>query len=282
VGGPCNVAFAWVDASPSSYSGSNSGPLRLLPARAISPRYAARVEAVRSQLAGPDEIGAALDARAPVRLLLASACPSDARAAAVVERARAAGIAVHAASEASLRRLSKTDPPAEVLALVGPDPGASAEEALAAGGAAWLLVGVAYPGNTGFAIRTAEVSGADCVFVENDFDHEARREATRAAMRADRYLPVFWRSAVETLSIARAAGRRIYALEDVGDAAPWEVDLTGPTLFVVGGERHGIPAAVLAGADRVLRLPMHGFIPSYNLQAAMAGVAFERLRQLYS
>jgi tRNA(Leu) C34 or U34 (ribose-2'-O)-methylase TrmL len=37
---------------------------------------------------------------------------------------------------------------------------------------------------------------------------------------------------------------------------------------------------VLAAADRVLRLPMRGFIPSYNLQAAMAAVALERLRQL--
>jgi len=29
----------------------------------------------------------------------------------------------------------------------------------------------------------------------------------------------------------------------------------------------------------VLRIPMHGFLPSYNLQAAMAVVMGERLRQ---
>jgi TrmH family RNA methyltransferase len=215
-----------------------------------------------------------------VRLLLAAGRPRDPRVAALVARAEAAGIPVHAASDASLRRLSKTDPPAEILALVGPDPAASPEQALAADGAAWLLVGVAYPGNTGFAIRTAEVSGADAVFVDNAFDHDAKREATRAAMRADRVMPVFWLPSERVLALARAAGRRVYALEDVGDAAPWEVDLTAPALFVVGGERHGIPQPVLAAADRVLRLPMRGFIPSYNLQAAMAGVAFERLRQL--
>jgi TrmH family RNA methyltransferase len=239
-----------------------------------------RVTAPRSQLAGPGEVESALAAGAPVRLVLASACPKDPRAVALVARAEAAGIPVHRASEASLRRLSKSDPPAEILALVGPDPGASPEQALAARGAAWLLVGVAYPGNTGFAIRTAEVSGADAVFVDNAFDHEAKREATRAAMRADRVMPVFWMAADRVLELARAAGRRIYALEDVGDVAPWDVDLTAPALFVVGGERHGIPAPVLAAADRVLRLPMRGFIPSYNLQAAMAGVSFERLRQL--
>ena len=99
-------------------------------------------------------------------------------------------------------------------------------------------------------------------------------------MRADRFMPVFWKPAAEVLGLAREAGRRILALEDVGDAAPWDVDLTGPLLLVVGGERHGIPEAVLAAADGVLRIPMRGFIPSYNLQAAMAGVALERLRQL--
>jgi tRNA G18 (ribose-2'-O)-methylase SpoU len=234
----------------------------------------------RRQLAGPDEIEAALARGEPVHLLLVRPSPRDPRAAALAAKARAAGIPVHPASEASLRRLSQADPPAEILALAGADPAASPAEVMAEGGAAWLLVGTAYPGNTGFAIRTAEVSGADGVFVDNDFDHAARREATRAAMRADRVMPVFWMRAAEAIALARAAGRRVVALEDVGAAAPWEADLTAPALFVVGGERHGIPGALLREADLVLRVPMQGFIPSYNLQAAMAGVALERLRQL--
>ena len=238
------------------------------------------MEAVRRQLAGPEEVEAALARGERLRLLLVSAAPRDPRVSALAEAARAAGVPVHEASVASLRRLSKTDPPAEVLGLVGPDPGAGPAAVLAGRGAAWLFVGIAYPGNTGFAIRTAEVSGADGVFVDNDFDHEARREATRAAMRADRYLPVFWMRAAEVLRLAREGGRAVIALEDVGTAAPWDVDLTVPALFVLGGERHGIPAEILQAADRVLRLPMQGFIPSYNLQAAMAAVALERLRQL--
>lgn len=231
------------------------------------------------QLAGPEEIAAALDAGRTLRLVLAAAAPRDPRVRDVVARARAAGVAVHTASAASLWRLGKTDPASEVLALAGADPAAPREAVLAQEGALWLLVGTAYPGNTGFAIRTAEVSGADGIFVANDFEHEGRREALRAAMRADRFLPVFWEAALPVVSDARAAGRRIVALEDVGRHAPWEVDLRGPVLFVVGGERHGIPEDVLGACDVVLRLPMRGFIPSYNLQAAMAAVAAERLRQ---
>ncbi|MEN8158820.1 MAG: TrmH family RNA methyltransferase, partial [Myxococcota bacterium] len=191
-----------------------------------------------------------------------------------------AGVPIRRASAASRRRLSRVEPPAELLALVGPPPGASAEAALSGPGIAWLLVGLAYPGNTGFAIRLAEVSGADAVFVDAAFQHEGRREALRASMRADHFMPVFWEPALDVIERARRAGRRVLAVEDVGTLAPWEVDLCQPLLLLIGGERHGIPQPVLDACDGALAIPMRGFIPSYNLQAAMGIVVGEYLRQL--
>ncbi|NNL84856.1 MAG: hypothetical protein HKP27_04345 [Myxococcales bacterium] len=240
----------------------------------------ADLRATREQLAGADAIAAALDRALPLRLLLVRREPRDARIPPLLARANDAGIPVRETSDASLWRLSKSDPPAEILGLVGDDPARSRAAALAGAGAAWLFVNIAYPGNTGFAVRCAEVSGADACFVDNSMAHEGKREALRASMRADRFMPVFWEDAELVAADARRAGRRILAIEDSGDVAPWEQDLRGPTLFVVGGEKHGIPDGLLRMADCVLRLPMLGFIPSYNLQAAMAMVAGERLRQL--
>jgi TrmH family RNA methyltransferase len=239
-----------------------------------------RTRPTRRQLAGPSELEAALDAGAPVRLVLAAREPKDPTARRALERARGSGVRVRHASEASLRRLSRVDPPAELLALVGPPPDADAATALASGGIVWLLVGVAYPGNTGFAIRLAEVSGAHAVFVDSAFLHEGRREALRASMRADHFMPVFWEPALDVIARARSAGRRVLAVEDVGTLAPWQVDLVQPLLLLIGGERHGIPPEVLAACDGAIAIPMRGFIPSYNLQAAMAVVAGEQLRQL--
>jgi tRNA G18 (ribose-2'-O)-methylase SpoU len=239
-----------------------------------------RTDPIRRQLAGPAELEAALDWGAPVRLVLAAREPKDPAVGRAVERARGAGVPVRAASESSLRRLSRVDPPAELLALVGPPPDADAATALASGGIVWLLVGVAYPGNTGFAIRLAEVSGAHAVFVDSAFLHEGRREALRASMRADHFLPVYWEPALGVIARARAAGRRVLAVEDVGTLAPWQVDLAQPLLLLIGGERHGIPREVLAACDGAIAIPMRGFIPSYNLQAAMAIVVGEQLRQL--
>jgi tRNA G18 (ribose-2'-O)-methylase SpoU len=237
-------------------------------------------EPERRQIGGPAALREALASGAPVRLVLVARAPKDPAVEPAADAARAAGIPVQVASERSLWRLGQTSPAPELIAVVGPDPNAPPERALVGGGVAWLLVGIAYPGNTGFAIRLAEVSGAACVFVDASFLHEGRREALRASMRADRYFPVYWRTAADAIDLARAAGRRVLAVEDVGTAAPWEVDLTAPLLLVVGGERHGIPREVLARCDGALRIPMRGFIPSYNLQAAMAMVAGERLRQL--
>ena len=68
-------------------------------------------------------------------------------------------------------------------------------------------------------------------------------------------------------------------IEDSGDVEPWDADLTGPCMLIIGGERHGIPDELLAQCDVVLRIPMGGFLPSYNLQAPLAVVATEVLRQ---
>jgi tRNA G18 (ribose-2'-O)-methylase SpoU len=236
-------------------------------------------EPPRQQLVGAAELEHALEVGAPVRLVLVSGAARDPATPVAVERARAAGVRIRRASAASLRRLSRSKPPAELLALVGPAPESPSEDALAATGIAWLLVGIAYPGNTGFAIRLAEVSGADAVFVDTRFLHEGRREALRASMRADHFMPVFWEPALVVIERARRAGRRVLAVEDVGTLKPWEVDLCQPLLLLIGGERDGIPPAVLDACDGAIAIPMHGFIPSYNLQAAMGIVVGEQLRQ---
>ncbi len=235
----------------------------------------------RRQLAGADAIAAALDRGATVRLLLVREGGLSEPARAVLARCHDAGIPVRKAGQRETRRLAAHGEP-ELLALVGASPADSLDAVLAAGGALWLLTGVGYPGNAGFAIRTAEVSGAAGIVVDAGFDHTGRRQALRAAMRADRFFPVLWARAEDVVERAQQAGHRLVGIEDRGTRAPWEEDLTTPSVFVVGGEAGGVPEALLDGCDVVLRIPMTGFIPSYNLQAAVAMVAGERLRQLGS
>jgi tRNA G18 (ribose-2'-O)-methylase SpoU len=118
------------------------------------------------------------------------------------------------------------------------------------------------------------------VVLDATFNHEARSRVAHVGMGADRMLPVIYAPADEAIAAARAAGRSIVAIEDSGTLAPWEVDLTASVLLVIGAERAGISDPLLSACDAVVRIPMAGFVPSYNLQAAMSIVAGERLRQL--
>ncbi len=233
-----------------------------------------------AQLRGVAAIAKALEEGNPPGLLLVRDGADEPGLAELLRAAVERGVPVRTASESVLRRMTSVGPRADVLALVGRDPGADLEAALARRGAFWLLVGTAYPSNAGMVIRTAEGSGADGIAIDADWDHVAKRTAVRTSMRADWYMPVLWESADAVIDAALASGHRVFAVENTGTAFPWQVDLTGPVLFIVGGEADGIPERVEARCQQVIRIPMGGFIPSYNLQAAVSVVSVERLRQL--
>ena len=192
------------------------------------------------------------------------------------------GIPVRDSSKNDMWRMARRNDGAEptsILALVGRNPNASIDEVLGAGGLAWLLAGARYPVNIGFTIRTAEVSGSNAVFVDGDLTHVQKKSAKRASMKAHRFMPVHWVQGDKLVRLAKTSGFRVIALEDTGSLEPWEEDLTGDVLLVVGGEKDGISDSILGECDSVLRIPMSGFVPSYNLQAPMAIVAAEALRQ---
>ena len=78
---------------------------------------------------------------------------------------------------------------------------------------------------------------------------------------------------------AKDAGFRIISVEDTGTKSPWEADLTGNIVLIVGGEKRGISKDILEFSDEVIRIPMTGFVPSFNLQAPLSAVAIEAQRQ---
>lgn len=164
----------------------------------------------------------------------------------------------------------------KVLALVERVPSGTLEEVFEREGAIWLFDGVEYAPNLGFGVRTAEVSGATAVIINVSKTHEERRTIRRASMRATRFIPVVYATTEEILA---ACNRKIVVAEDVGGKAPWECDLTGDVMLVVGAENAGVSREVLDAADDIVRLPMPGFIPSYNLQVAISSLAIERIRQ---
>lgn len=190
----------------------------------------------------------------------------------------AAGIPLEEGSANDLWRMS-ADGAQVALALTGRAQHETLDEVMKAGGCIWFFDGVEYSTNLGFAIRTAEVSGADAVLLNVSKTHEERRTIRRASMRADRFIPVIYTTTESILASASEHGVRLVVAEDVGQQGPWDEDLTGDVVLVVGAERDGVSAPVLEAADAVVKLPMDGFVPSYNLQVAVSVLAVEALRQ---
>jgi tRNA G18 (ribose-2'-O)-methylase SpoU len=236
--------------------------------------------APRRQIAGIAAIEAALAAGEPVQVVLVERTDEAPEVRALLERARAAGAAIWLGGPGDLRRMGRGPDGQRALAMLGASPTTDLPGLFARGGAVFLLHRPRYASNAGFAIRTAEVSGAAGIVIDADFNHEERTRAGHVSMGADRLLPVLWQSTQAALEQAVRNGYRRVAIEDAGALAPWDVDLTGDVLLMAGGERAGIGAEWLARCDQVVRVPMAGFVPSYNLQAALSVVAGERLRQL--
>jgi TrmH family RNA methyltransferase len=189
------------------------------------------------------------------------------------------GVPILVESAREMRRMSEGETPIELIGLAGPPMTASLDELMSAEGPVFLLVGLRYPGNVGFILRSAEVAGAAGVVLATHWEGTELTEALRIGMRADRFFPVIESQPEKAIRAARAAGRRIVAIETTGVRSLWDADLRVPTVILVGGETTGIDEEILRNVDEIFRIPTRGFIPSYNVQAAVAMVLGEWLRQ---
>ncbi|MBA4695642.1 MAG: hypothetical protein H2066_07295 [Candidatus Poseidoniales archaeon] len=225
------------------------------------------------QITGADDVLDALKDGVEIKLVLVD---REEDCSEIIELCKSKEIKVVEGSSTDLWRMSAKGQQ-KALALIGREPEGTLEEIFERDGVIWLFDGVEYAPNLGFGVRTAEVSGATAVIINVKKTHEERRTIRRAGMRATRFIPVVYASTEEILA---ACNRRIVVAEDVGDKAPWDSDLTGNVMLVVGAENAGVSKEVLDAADDIVRLPMPGFVPSYNLQVAVSALAIERLRQL--
>ncbi|KAF4553864.1 SpoU rRNA Methylase-like protein 2 [Elsinoe fawcettii] len=149
-----------------------------------------------------------------------------------------------------------------------------------------LVVGslVDNPYNVGGLSRVAEIFGAAALYVSNtkvlthkDFESVA----VSSHMHFDvRDLPVS--EMVQFFSQKRAEGFCIVGIEQTDRSRTLgEVDTILPqkTVLVLGAEKEGMPAEILAVCDLLVEIPQKGSTRSLNVQTAAACVLFDYCRQ---
>src|SRR3954453_15462584 len=121
------------------------------------------------------------------------------------------------------------------------------------------LWGVRDPGNVGTVLGSALAFGASSVALGPDCAAPYAPKAVRASMGA-----IFAVDVAKVDDPAELPGERIALAARAGE--PLSGPLAGPLTIVVGAERAGLPAAVLAACERTAHIP----IASESLNAAVA------------
>ncbi len=206
------------------------------------------------------------------------------RAVAEAERGRRGVRRVWRAPEASgeeLERLCGSPDHQGVVAEVDPYPYADPNALLRVEGA--LLVAldqVQDPRNLGAVARSAEAAGAAGLVIPERRAAEVTAVVCKASAGAVEHLPVARvRNLADWLGQAKQAGFWSWAAEAEAEQAPWQVDLGGPTVLVLGGEGKGVRPRVAASCDGRIALPQRGRTASLNVSAAAAALLFEAVRQ---
>ena len=138
-----------------------------------------------------------------------------------------------------------------------------------------VLVDARDPGNTGTVIRTADAAGADAVLMTGDSVDPYNGKCVRATAGSLFHVPIVLAGAIEpSVERLKAAGLAVVAADGGGDVDLDEAldsgRLARPTAWLFGNEAWGLPDAVRALADAVIRVPIHGRAESLNLASAAA------------
>lgn len=128
---------------------------------------------------------------------------------------------------------------------------------------------VSDPGNVGTLLRAADAFGGAIAISEGCADPLGSK-ALRASAGAIFRVPL--------LEFDDAPGQRV-ALVAHGAPPLHELELAGPTTFVLGAERAGLPPELVAGCDATATIATTGDAESLNVAVAGAIALYERSRR---
>lgn len=180
-----------------------------------------------------------------------------------------------------LERLCGSPDHQGVVAAVEPYPYADATAILRVADALILALDqVQDPRNLGAVARSAEAAGAAGLVIPERRSAAVTAVTCKASAGAVEHLGIAQvRNLADWLGEAKQAGFWIWGADADAEQAPWEVDLTGPTVLVLGGEGKGLRPRVAQACDGLIALPQLGKIGSLNVSAAATALLFEAVRQ---
>ncbi len=185
----------------------------------------------------------------------------------------AAGVERVILRDSLFREMSGLASPTGIAAVIEIPPAAAGELA----GDAVLLDAVQDAGNVGTILRTAAAAGIHDVVLGTGCAGAWTPKVLRAAQGAHFSLAI--REQVDLSAVLAASPAISVATVARGGSSLYELDLTGPTLWLVGSEGAGLAPHLIEAAKLCATIPVAGGSESLNVAAATAVCLFEANRQ---
>ncbi|GBF80557.1 TrmH family RNA methyltransferase [Aphanothece sacrum] len=136
------------------------------------------------------------------------------------------------------------------------------------------------PGNLGTIIRTAAAIEIDGIWLSDDSVDIDHPKVLRASAGAWFHLPITMTSdLVNLIKTYQEGGVKVIAtLPDV-NRTYWDLDLTQPTLILLGNEGAGLSQDLINLADETVTIPLGKGVESLNVAIAAALILYEAKRQ---
>jgi 23S rRNA (guanosine2251-2'-O)-methyltransferase len=143
-----------------------------------------------------------------------------------------------------------------------------------------ILDGIEDTQNVGAILRSAEVAGADGVFLPQRRSAPLSPAAIKASAGAAAHLKVSrTQNIVQLMEQLKSHSYWITGLDAEARISLWDVDLTIPSVLVFGSEGHGLRSLVRQKCDFLASIPVRGKIASYNVSVAAGIALYEAVRQ---
>ncbi|MCR4432055.1 MAG: 23S rRNA (guanosine(2251)-2'-O)-methyltransferase RlmB [Tepidanaerobacteraceae bacterium] len=136
------------------------------------------------------------------------------------------------------------------------------------------------PGNLGTIIRTADAAGVNAVIAGKGCVDLYNPKVIRSTMGSIFHVPVISSDdIIETLMELKNKGGKIVSTHLGAKKYYYELDMTGPTVLVMGKEDAGVCDEINSISDEIVKIPMKGKAESLNVSIAHGIVLFEAVKQ---
>ena len=188
--------------------------------------------------------------------------------------------AVYEVSSDCFARISQTDSPQGIIAVIEkPEISEDAFFDAAGGGCILVLDRIQDPGNAGTLLRTAEAAGFKGAIAIKGTTDLFGPKAVRAAAGSLLRIPVLGvRDADSLLSTLEKHGKTAVAAAMEAETAIYDIDLRKNIALIIGNEGNGVSDELMSRA-RTVSIPMEGRVESLNAALSGAIIMYESLRQ---